>query len=185
MSLICCSGGFHYFPSFSLSRIRRPFASLRNCKKCANGGPGFPKWSQQCLSACVSHISANTLFCIFQYNTTLLLDVMVLDNMDLAFLRKLVVVVCLGPVGRLFAICRIPNSLFGKHVGVQYQIATQAVDLAKQATVPNDIIQSVGQDMTTNQNISDALSAAQSSADGAGVSATSEELISIIEGGNP
>ena len=68
------------------------------------------------------------------------------------------------------------------NVGVQYQIATQAVDLAKQATVPNDVIQSVGQSITTNQNISDALSAAQSSADGAGVTATPEELISIIEG---
>ena len=68
------------------------------------------------------------------------------------------------------------------NVGVQYEIATKAIDLAKQATVPNDVIQSVGQSITTNQNISDALSAAQSSADGAGVTATPEELISIIEG---
>jgi len=68
------------------------------------------------------------------------------------------------------------------NVGVQYEIATKAIDLAKQTTVPNDVIQSVGQSITTNQNISDALSAAQSSADGAGVTATPEELISIIEG---
>jgi hypothetical protein len=68
------------------------------------------------------------------------------------------------------------------NVGVQYQIATQAIDLAKQAALPSDVIQSVGQTMTTNQNISDALSAAQSSANGAGVTATPDELISIIEG---
>jgi hypothetical protein len=39
--------------------------------------------------------------------------------------------------------------------------------------------------MTVNQNVSDALSAAQSSAAGAGVVATPDSLISIIEGGNP
>ena len=71
------------------------------------------------------------------------------------------------------------------NVGVQYQIATQAVDLAKQAALPNDIIQSVGETMTVNQNVSDALSAAQSSAAGASVVATPDSLISIIEGGNP
>jgi hypothetical protein len=51
--------------------------------------------------------------------------------------------------------------------------------------LPNDIIQSVGETMTVNQNVSDALSAAQSSANGAGVTATPDSLISIIEGGNP
>jgi pyrroline-5-carboxylate reductase len=71
------------------------------------------------------------------------------------------------------------------NVGVQYQIATQAVDLAKQAVLPNDIIRSVGETMTVNQNVSDALSAAQSSAAGASVVATPDSLISIIEGGNP
>jgi len=66
--------------------------------------------------------------------------------------------------------------------GIQYQIAAQAVDLAKKSTVPMDVIQSVGQTISVNQNISDALSAAQTSADGSGVAATSDALISIIEG---
>lgn len=66
---------------------------------------------------------------------------------------------------------------------VQYQIAAQAVDLATKSAIPMDVIQSVGETMGFNEQISDALSAAQASSDGQPVAATTDALISIIEGG--